>query len=259
MLHPLIFFCGLWKSWSKHASLRPATSSYGVPGKLCSSGVQQRSINRIMPWPKATLGRNGLFWLPFQRARSLSIMMGMVGQQRKCGAGAWNWLITWQGSPYSSPYPNISVRDEDSESGHDIKAHHLIRSSCWRHHILQIQDTEKSGWNWKLLPCCCGFTVLEDTRLSARRKSWLLVFLSCGPCVVPHSLSRQNASIDTVVAWLFGVTNHVLCGFEALTWPKVYSCGSHWPFNRGIYYWCFAKWTLLKCFLNIYVYTPGLV
>lgn len=30
---------------------------------------------------KSNVGRNVLFWLPFQRNRSLSIIMGKVGQQ----------------------------------------------------------------------------------------------------------------------------------------------------------------------------------
>lgn len=39
--------------------------------------------------------------------------------------------------------------------------------------------------------------------------------------MVPYSLSRQNVSIDTVVAWMFGVTSHILFGFEALNIAKI--------------------------------------
>lgn len=39
--------------------------------------------------------------------------------------------------------------------------------------------------------------------------------------MVPYSLSRQNVFIDTVAACLFGVTNHILFGFEALNIAKI--------------------------------------
>lgn len=62
----------------------------------------------------------------------------------------------------------------------------MVKFCCWRHCILWMQGTEiKLELRWKLPPAV-GYSWCQEVLIGWRKEKPLIVFLSCGSCVLQY-------------------------------------------------------------------------